>query len=146
MALTRFRIHFMACVIFICLATIIGIVAYVTQETKIPDHREGMDMRNEIVAYIKPLNRAQQIDVTNLVEKYIKLGDSLESVRILLLKNGFSMADYTDRKNADIKVVYATYEIPRNWWSKQTIVIYLWDKYKSGRVCFVLAQVNFKTV
>ncbi|MDR1227960.1 MAG: hypothetical protein LBK55_02915 [Azoarcus sp.] len=62
-----------------------------------PDIESGMDMRNEIVELViskyGPSSGGAQLDVTNLVEKYIKVGDDFESAKKILLKNGFEVRD-----------------------------------------------------
>jgi hypothetical protein len=129
------------------LSIFLAAMAVACQEAKDSDHQEEATMRNEIVAYAKSLKTAQQIDVTHLVEKHIKVGDSLETARAVLLENGFSFAEREDRK--DVKVTYrihATYKIEENWWSKRTIAIFLCDSPESEKVDSVLAKVNFKTL
>lgn len=110
--------------------------------------QENMQMRDEIVAYVKSIDHApSQIDVTHLVEKYIKIGDSFENAKNILQKNGFSFSEKEGR--SDVKVTYrihATYEMEGGWWYKRTIMIFLGDSPASEKVDSVLAKVNLKTI
>jgi hypothetical protein len=111
-------------------------------------HQEGMDMRNEIIAYVKSLNPAPpQVDVTHLVERYIKIGDSFETAKDILQKNGFS---FTEKENrTDVMVTYrihASYKMEGDWWYNRTIMIFLGNSPESEKIDSVRAKVNLKTI
>jgi hypothetical protein len=117
-------------------------------------------MRDEIVAYVKSVDAAsggkfpiEQVDVTHLVEKYIKMGDSFEKAKEILLKNEFSVHEYTveEVKNRkDIKITYriqADYEMKGGkWWYVRNIQIFLGKSPQSERVDEILAKVNIKGI
>ena len=69
---------------------------------KNPDIENGMTMRNEIVEFVIAEYEKGFVlgvlEVTHLVEKYIKSGDDFESAKELLLKNGFKVEDKTGLK------------------------------------------------
>ncbi|MDR0702411.1 MAG: hypothetical protein LBF61_08420 [Azoarcus sp.] len=76
-----------------------------------PDITPGMDMRNEMVAFViaeYENNRVpdEQVKLTHLAEKYIKIGDDFESAKEILLKNGFKVADYKGLKEYMRETVY----------------------------------------
>jgi hypothetical protein len=113
------------------------------------NNQEGAVMRDEIVAYAKSIDidsggkyPVEQIDIAHLVEKYIKEGDSLETAKDILLKNGFSVAEIMYKKYC----IQATYKIEGSWWHRRDIVIFLEKSPESEKVCSVLAKVNLKTI
>ncbi|MDR1228395.1 MAG: hypothetical protein LBK55_05150 [Azoarcus sp.] len=75
------------------------------------DMEAGMDMRNEIIEFVVA-NRGnnqvplEQVNVTHLVEKYIKMGDDFESAKEILLKNGFDVTDHKGLKEYMTEIVY----------------------------------------
>ena len=118
-------------------------------ETENSDHHKGAVMRDEIIVYVKSIDidsggksPVEQIDVTHLIERYIKVGDSLEAAKDILMKNGFSVAEVEDRRFR----IQATYKIEGSWWYRRDIVIFLGSGSQSGRVGSVLAKVNLKTI
>jgi len=129
-------------------------------ETDNSGYQEGAVMRNEIIAYVKKLSDdaggkgKPQVDVTHLVEKYIKMGDSYETARDILLKNGFSIHEYSIEEvvyKADPRVkiphrIDASYKMEGDWWYKKDIRIFLGSSPQSEKVDRILAKVNLKTV
>jgi hypothetical protein len=98
---------------------------------------------------VEPFGSIEQVDVTHLVEKYIKAGDSLEIAMDILQKDGFSVWDDTYnkyRQDKKTKAIGATYKIKGSWWYRQDIVIFLHDSSQSGKIDSVLAKVNFKAI
>ncbi|MDR1227961.1 MAG: hypothetical protein LBK55_02920 [Azoarcus sp.] len=74
------------------------------------DMEAGMDMRNEIIEFLaasRGNNQVppRQVNVTHLVEKYIKMGNYFETAKEILLKNGFDVRDYTGLKEHMVEVV-----------------------------------------
>ena len=113
-------------------------------------------MRNEIIAYAKAFwksgGKGPQVDVTHVVEKYIKMGDSYETAKEILLKNGFSVREYSIEEAAKRKDVRLTSRIVAetliegSWWDEKNIQIFLGDSPQSERVDSILAKVNYKTI
>jgi len=106
-------------------------------------------MRNEIIAYEKSVRgHSGQIDVTHLVEKYIKMGDSMETAKEILLKNGFSVYEYSveEVKNRrDVRItcrIQAEYKIRGGLLHRVDIVIFLGNSPESEIVDYMLAKVN----
>jgi hypothetical protein len=131
----------------IFLATMV--TACPSQEMGNSGHQGKITMRNEIIAYVKPFGSIEQVDVTHLVEKYIKAGDEIEIAKDILIKNGFSVGNDTytgDRKDVDMKSIGASYKIKGGWWYRQDIAIYIDYMSESGKVDSVLAKVNFKAI
>jgi hypothetical protein len=75
------------------------------------------------------------------------MGDSYETAKDILQKNGFPFAEKEDRE--DIKVTYrihASCVIEVGWWYHWTIMIFLGKSPESEIVDYVLAKVNLKTL
>lgn len=119
-------------------------------------YREGATMRNEIIEYVKSVidsgGKGSQIDVTHLVEKYIRIGDSYETSKVILLNNGFSVYEYSAeeaRNRKDVRIAYrigASYKMEGSWWYRRDIQIFLGKSPQSERVDEILAKVNLKTL
>jgi len=113
-------------------------------------------MRNEIVTYVNAVidsgEKGSQIDVTHLVEKHIKMGDSYETAKEILLKNGFSVREYSTeeaRNRKDVKITFrisADSNVEGSWWYRRDIQIFLGSSPESEIVDRVLAKVNLKTI
>ncbi|MCL2021525.1 MAG: hypothetical protein FWG81_05380 [Betaproteobacteria bacterium] len=117
--------------------------------------REGKPMLNEILEYVEPSKFPYgQVDATHLVEKYIKIGDSYETAKDILLKNGFSVYEYSveeakNLKEERINITYridARYRIEQRWWRRRDIRIFLGNSPESEIVDRVLAKVNRKEI
>jgi hypothetical protein len=128
-------------------------------ETENSNHHKGAVMRDEIVAYVKFIDidsggiaPVQQVDVTHLVEKYIKMGDSYETAKATLLNNGFSVYEYSIEEVAnrkDVRINYrmeADYQMKGRWWYKRDIRIFLGNSPQSEKVDRILAKVNLKVI
>jgi len=96
--------------------TILGFFATMIvacNETEKPNYQKEATMRNEIIAYWKAFldsggkgpHEGTQVDVTHVVEKYIKIGDSYETAKEILLKNGFSVREYSVEEARNTKVI-----------------------------------------
>ncbi|MDR0564489.1 MAG: hypothetical protein LBG78_06085 [Azoarcus sp.] len=110
-------------------------------------------MFDEIITYLNSVDSssgkysASQIDVTHLVEKHIKMGDSLEKAREVLQKNGFSFTE--SEVKTDMRVAYrihATRRIEGSWWYVRTIAIFIGKSSHSKNVDAVFAKINLKTL
>ena len=125
-------------------------------DTESSNYQKEATMRNEINAYVKAFidSRAEgsQLDVTHLVEKYIKIGDSYETAKEVLLKNGFSVYEYSVEeaaKRKDVRITYQMegyYEVGRGWFHKENIRIFLGKSPQSEKVDWILGVVNFISV
>ena len=99
-------------------------------------------MRDEIIAYEKSIRgHSGQVDVTHLVEKYIKIGDSMETAKEILLKNGFSVMEAKHHRRYRIQ---AGYKIRGDLFYREDIAIFLGRSPESKIVDFVLAKVNYQ--
>jgi len=115
--------------------------------------REGKPMLNEILEYVKPdpdrtPGTPAQADVTHLVEKYIKIGDSYETAKDILLENGFSVSEFSVEEARDKRInlrIVANYVIEQRWWRRRDIQIFL-GRPGSEKVDHVLAKVNRKEI
>jgi len=82
------------------------------------------------------------------------MGDSYETARDILLKNGFSIHEYSIEEvvyKADPRVkiphrIDASYKMEGDWWYKKDIRIFLGSSPQSEKVDRILAKVNLKTV
>ncbi|MDR2188334.1 MAG: hypothetical protein LBE62_09825 [Azonexus sp.] len=119
-------------------------------------YQEKAAMRNEIIAYVKSEidsgKKGSQIDVVHVVEKYIKSGENYDSAKEILLKNGFSVYEYSIEdamKRKDIKITYrmgASYKVEQGWWYRRDIQIFLGKSPQSEKIDQIIAKVNFKTI
>ena len=118
-------------------------------------YQEGATMRNEIIEYVKSLGKetkGPQVDVTHIIEKYIKMGESYETAKEILLNNGFLVHEYSVEEainRKDVKITYrieAGLQIEGSWWHRRDIQIFLGTSPQSESVDRVLAKVNLKTL
>lgn len=126
-------------------------------ENLIDDKR--LAMRNEIIEYARNVDidsggkyPVSQIDISHIVEKYIRIGDSYENAKSILVGNGFSVYEYSvedARNRKDIKISYrvgAQYKMNQGVFHRRDIRIFLGKSPESKEVDSVLAKVNLKTV
>lgn len=125
---------------------------------KFIDEKE-LAMRHEIIEYAKYVDANSggdrpvgQIDIYNIVEKYIKIGDSYEKAKSILVGNGFSVYEYSvedARNRKDIKISYrvgAGYKMDQSVFHRRDIAIFLGKGPESKEVDSIVAKINFKAV
>jgi len=123
-----------------------------SMETYYP--QKGADMRNEIIAYMKSVESGAiksairtefgHVDVTHIVEKYIKMSDSIETAKDILLKNGLDVGDTKNSKDVRRMTfrISATCLIEQGAYHQRSIMILIGKGPESENVDSVYALVD----
>jgi len=138
---------------FLIVGMLLAVLAWYSMETYYP--KEGADMRNEIIAYLKSvesrtikpviLDDFGALDVTHIVEKYIKMGDSIETAKDILLKNGFSVGDARNGKNTGYRI-HATCKIKEGLYYHKFVRVFVGKGPESQNVDSVEARIYTKSL